>query len=60
MTSKIVTMIVTITPTMVSRIPAIAEMIAMMPAPMAETMEPICENFACECEGVKGLSRVSS
>ena len=31
---------VTIAPMMVSRTPAIAEMIALMPLPIAETMEP--------------------
>jgi len=34
-------MTMTIAPMMVSRIPAIAEMIELMAEPMAETMEPI-------------------
>lgn len=41
MTLKIVTMTMTIPPMMVSRRPAIAEMIELMARPMAEMMEPI-------------------
>lgn len=46
----------TIAPTMVSRTPAIAEMMAMMPEPIAEKIEP-CGKYCSQDEERQGIRR---